>query len=312
MKKMRPGASKVIREAAARILPFAKDDFTPTGLPAAFQVITDELLVVAEEAVASVCAAVLPTPPSLASQQRLLAWVVADTRGATTLLEKPLALVVGKRLEARAKRVRGDGAMAVAEAAAARDTMRAAAANNPTLAAVLDDDLAAIDENEKQKLDAPKKEVYTGFHELQVPAHADVHAATGVAIPTFEEWVQQMSPPLPIPEGIARLLGDEGCHELRKACARYPWGDIGVYQLVNSHIPSLVKEILFHRAQQAEEIARLETRLEDEIQAEEAASSDACSARDELEELRAELLVANTRVSTLQGVINDHVCREAR
>ena len=74
---LRPINSKVIREAAARILPYIKGDFKPAGPPAPFQAITDELLVVAEEAVACVCAAVLPAPPSLAAQQRLLAWVVA-------------------------------------------------------------------------------------------------------------------------------------------------------------------------------------------------------------------------------------------
>ena len=89
---MRPVDSKVIREAAARMLPYSKGDFKPAGPPAPFQAITDQadkLLVVAEEAVASVCAAVLPAPPSCAAQQRLLAWVVEDLREATLVLEKP-------------------------------------------------------------------------------------------------------------------------------------------------------------------------------------------------------------------------------
>ena len=70
---LRPVDSKVVREAAARILPFVKGDFGPAGPPAPFQAITDDLLVVAEEACASLCAAVLPKPLSLAAQQRLLA-----------------------------------------------------------------------------------------------------------------------------------------------------------------------------------------------------------------------------------------------
>ena len=73
MADLRPVDSKVIREAAARMLPYSKGDFKPAGPPAPFQAITDDLLVVAEEAVASLCAAVLSKPPSLAAQQRLLA-----------------------------------------------------------------------------------------------------------------------------------------------------------------------------------------------------------------------------------------------
>ena len=38
---------------------------------------------------------------------RLLAWTVADARGATRPLEKPMALTVGKRLDRQAQSVRG-------------------------------------------------------------------------------------------------------------------------------------------------------------------------------------------------------------
>ena len=88
------GAAQVLRAIAERLVQFAQGDFRATGPPQVLQVLTDEITVIADEAVASVCAGVQPKPPSLAAKQRLLAWVVADARGATVALEKPLALTV--------------------------------------------------------------------------------------------------------------------------------------------------------------------------------------------------------------------------
>ena len=77
-------------------------------------------------------------------------------------------------------------------------------------------------------------------------------------------------------------------------------------------IPSLVDDLLRARARQATEMTLMESRLERVEDNSEELSDRLCSARDELLELRSELLVANTQVSTLQGVIRNHVCREAK
>ena len=139
------GAAQVLRAIAERLVQFAQGDFRATGPPQVLQVLTDELTVIADEAVASVCAGVQPKPPSLAAKQRLLAWVVADARGATVALEKPLALTVGKRLERQAQKVRADLAAAASEAAAARDAARSAGLNDAALA----EQLAVIDRAEE-------------------------------------------------------------------------------------------------------------------------------------------------------------------
>ena len=62
---------------------------------------TDEILVVAAAAVEAVVAQQQPRPSGKA-QYRLLAWTVADARGATAVLDKALAETVGKRLDRQA------------------------------------------------------------------------------------------------------------------------------------------------------------------------------------------------------------------
>jgi hypothetical protein len=55
--------------------------------------------------IAAVAAEAQP-PPSGKSQQRMLAWLVADAGGATALLGHADATLAGKRLDYQAKRVR--------------------------------------------------------------------------------------------------------------------------------------------------------------------------------------------------------------
>ena len=130
---------------------------------------------------------------------------------------------------------------------------------------------------------------------LAVPAHEQVEAL-----------------PLNIPENVTDMLGEEGCRELRQSCSRKPWGEITEQELLEIHVPGLVDELLFDRAQQDVQIKKLETWRETETLAAVSAECTVDSLREELGELRAELLVANACVRTLQGVIRDHVCREAR
>ena len=94
---------RVLETLARRFLPFPNGNFSPSPPPALLDKITDELLVVASDAVATV-AAEQPRPPSGKSLLRLLAWIVADARGASTVLDKLLAETVGKRLTGRRRR----------------------------------------------------------------------------------------------------------------------------------------------------------------------------------------------------------------
>jgi len=76
-------------------------------------VLTDELLVIASDVVKSVAAEAKALSGNAGF--RLLAWTVADARGATEVLDKPLALTVGRRLDSRALTVREDLAQAVVQ-----------------------------------------------------------------------------------------------------------------------------------------------------------------------------------------------------
>ena len=125
-----------LTELAERIRPFANGGFEPSSPPALVDKLTDQLLVVFSDAVASVAAAASP-PLSGKATLRLLAWVVADARGAATPLEKALAETVGKRLEKQAQKVRETLAAASADAAQAREDACAAAAEDAELAAAL-------------------------------------------------------------------------------------------------------------------------------------------------------------------------------
>ena len=101
-------------------------------------------------------------PPSGNARYRLLAWVVADARGAAEPVPPATALKVGKRLEAQAVKVRG-------EFGEQRSAARHAAAADASLAPGLAAALAAIDAAERAAMEAARKEVYVGFVELQPP-----------------------------------------------------------------------------------------------------------------------------------------------
>ena len=70
---------RALESLARRFLPFPNGNFSPSPPPALRDKITDELLVVASDAVATVAAEVQPRP-SGKSLLRLLAWIVADRR----------------------------------------------------------------------------------------------------------------------------------------------------------------------------------------------------------------------------------------
>jgi hypothetical protein len=141
----------VLKSIARRILPFKDGKFLPSLPPNVLQRITDLDLVVAKDAVWEVAAEQQP-PLSGAARHRLLAWTVADARGAAPCVahEHPLApavaLKVGKRLEAQALKVR-----------AAIDAVRDGAAHLGKASAT-----AA----ERTRMQMARDEVYVGFIEL--------------------------------------------------------------------------------------------------------------------------------------------------
>ena len=104
---MTSSLSEELEKRALRILPFTDGGFVPSEPPQLLSVLTDYDLVVAKATIWHVAAQQQP-PPSGAARYRLLAWVVADARGATAPLLPATALKVGKRLEAQAVKVRGD------------------------------------------------------------------------------------------------------------------------------------------------------------------------------------------------------------
>jgi len=157
--------AKPLCELARRILPFPEGDFSPSAPPHLLISITDGLLVVASDAIAAVAE---EAEPSLSGKAklRLLAWTLADARGAQVPLEKPLAETIGKRLERQAQRVRETLAAAAVGAQEARARARAAAANDAALAAELAATIEDIDACLADKRSEVREEVYVGFHEL--------------------------------------------------------------------------------------------------------------------------------------------------
>jgi hypothetical protein len=156
---------RVLETLARRFLPFPNGNFSPSPPPALLDKITDELLVVASDAVATV-AAEQPRPPSGKSLLRLLAWIVADARGASTVLDKLLAETVGKRLDRQAQKVRTTLARATKVAEFARSDLLTVLADS-ALASDGADRRAEIDAAEKQAYEHARDEVYIGFHELE-------------------------------------------------------------------------------------------------------------------------------------------------
>ena len=159
------GEAKALQKLAQRIRSFPEGKFTPSPPPRLLHELTDEILVVASSAVAGVGR----EEPALSTNAalRLLAWTVADALGASVVLDKPLALMVGKRLDRQAQSVRANFRAITARAAEARTSARDAAAGDPALTARLPRVLSAIDSEERTAMALACTEVYVGFNELE-------------------------------------------------------------------------------------------------------------------------------------------------
>ena len=215
-----PGSQKEVSETqraleklARRFLPFPNGNFSPSPPPALLDKITDELLVVASDAVATVAAEVQPRP-SGKSLLRLLAWVVADARGSSTVLDKLLAETVGKRLDRQAQKVRSTLARAALVAELARSDVSTILAGGALTASHGADRRAEIDRVEKQAYEHARREVYIGFHELEA-------LLPGYAAPSRYPELVRIHEPVgpaalpPIPPDLAAALGAAACKEIR-------------------------------------------------------------------------------------------------
>ena len=93
--KERSDVQNYLERLAQRIVSSPEGTFAPSPPPALLDALTDEQLVMASDVLAA-AAAQVQQPPSGKAQQRLLAWLLADARGATALLDKEDAQVAGK------------------------------------------------------------------------------------------------------------------------------------------------------------------------------------------------------------------------
>ena len=247
--KLPVGVAESLAESALRLLRHPNGDFTPTGGTPLLEVITDTLLVVAADAVA----AAATTSAGVNDRYRLLAWVVADARGATIAMEKALALNVGKKLDRQAQKVR----VALDAIAATAMAARVAAAGDAQL-------LAAIYQTEQTALEAARAEIYVGFHELQgllapsgpptlaLPTASsractlEVDVAVASAIEDCEEYVvvkpdpsNCMGGPV-LPRHLADMLGEEGCDVLKTRCDGVV---MNLADMLRTAIPCLVSHL---------------------------------------------------------------------
>ena len=216
--------SEQLRTLTKRWLSFGEVLQVPADPPALLDRLTDELLIVASDAVRTeVELHRLFETVSGKAHFRLLAWVIADARGADTPLDKQLAETVGKRLERQAQKVRDDVSLAAATAQQARACARLAAAADGSLLAALPAELAAIDAAEKLALEAPRNEVYVGFHELISLLPRTPEPPTATAAPTAASvWAAALQaaeptnePEIPsIPDDLAHSLGRDGVQAL--------------------------------------------------------------------------------------------------
>ena len=172
-----PGAPKrqkdeahALQQLARRIRTFPEGKYAPSPPPNVLGKLTDALIVTASDIVISVA----QEEPALSGNStfRLLAWTVADARGAQTAIEKPLALTVGKRVQVQATRMRNDAAPyckpIIERASREREKLRDGPMTSGDGEAALEAALAATRAKELSELQQAKEtEIYTGFDELE-------------------------------------------------------------------------------------------------------------------------------------------------
>lgn len=169
---MPSGTSKALQELAASILASTDGNIGPSRKIVGLGALTDELLVVASDALQVAVDAAPGAKPSGKALQRCLARLVAAAMGSEVHLDPGPATTAGKRLEKQAAKVRAAAIEASIVAATQRREAQAAAATNGSLADGLSARLEQIDAAEAAALAAPCREVYVGFHEIAAPTVA--------------------------------------------------------------------------------------------------------------------------------------------
>lgn len=287
-----------LRLLAGRLICFAEGSFEPSPPPALLEELTDELLVVALDAVNAV-AITSGAKMSGKARLRLLAWVVADARGASTPMEKPLAETVGKRLERQALKVRAEIDCAVEAAIELRDLAHARARADPAHRASLRADLAVIDDTVRLAREKAAREVYVGFHELDqlLPARVQREALPPV-LAAAVRVADEPQPALPaIPRGLAVSLGHDGLQALWAHAADHgfalqeseDWAEL---------LPGLVRETLDRAA-----VAYAEGQV-DTTEALEAKYKAAYAQCPRCDQFEGELEARDERIETLETYIS--------
>jgi hypothetical protein len=292
--KRRAQRSEAIGKLAERILTFPDGKFEPSPPPQLLCKLTDEDLVVAVDAVEAVVAKQHPRPSGRA-QFRLLAWTVADARGAATPLEKALAETVGKRLDRQAQKVRGDIELCEREYHERR--LYASEAEH-----------ASMDAAHRLAMEALRTEVYVGFHELE-PAGEEEAAvaalpATLAAALQIAEAPRHPSQPLPdIPPDLCRSLGSAGVQYLWDLAIEIDWANPGYFRphaRKSEDWHQLVPQAMTKLLRGAAEIPRLQSEIEE--------------SQDELETMWKLVEAKEKQVELLEkanGLLRDKVRRQA-
>lgn len=283
-----------LERVAARILPFTQGDFAPSPPPRLLNKLTDNDLVLARLAVWRVAAQQEP-PPSGAARFRLLAWTVADARGAPEPLSNAVALKVGKRLEAQALSVRNESYdQPRLDRLAVMSRMEADPSFGPSVEAAI----AAIDETARLATERSRREVYVGFHELQPslppaptapppdssdedqpapspstdskPAHRACPSREGrvVQFPwLLEEHLREQGlrkDPVPIPPDLAEALGPEDVQvflartDLSIYTSSAVWWSVALPSFARSLLCELAEQRVQHREAARKIIARID------------------------------------------------------
>ena len=204
---------------AQRIRTFTEGQFSPSPPPQVLRRLTDGLLVTACDTVKGVAAEAPPLSGN--SALRLLAWTIADARGATSVMDKPLALTVGKRLDRQAQSVRAQ--LQGIRTRAEEDRIRYPDDGDATKAR----QRGVVDHAERKDLELVREEEYVGFHELDdlSPVADEPTSLAGHASPGFR------SPPTlpPVTPGSATTRSaplsphTAWDQELRSIGCWFPW-----------------------------------------------------------------------------------------
>ena len=337
------GVAAALRRRVDQYFPPVEGVYPPPEDTVLLDKLTDELLVVASDTVAASAAAYRASIEGLQdvpvfsgkAQLRLLAWLVADARGADKTLDKVDAEKVGKRLERQAHRVRTE--LAAARESAITDRARIETDGGDQAA------LAAVNAAEQAAFDHAHNEIYVGFVELEalmpsqaseeeepapVPApapravapHAPTPAdeatdtdamitelydklkAKGVCCPTYilpHDPQEDRS----MPPDLAAALGDEAAQELRDRAPSYVTGDDWWFHA----LPLLVKLLVADRGRlkrdHAADLDYEATRLREEKLRREEDTREISELKEEIYGLQDALERAKGREEALHAVI---------